>query len=288
MINSLEVKNFCKSYGSNDVIKDISFEVKKGEIFGVLGVNGAGKTTTLECIEGVLTYEKGSIDIKGTLGVQLQSTALPKNIKVIESFILFSKWNGTIVNLDLFNSFMLDSIKNKQYQELSTGQKRRLHLAIALIGNPDIIFLDEPTAGLDVESRVSLHRKIMKLKESGKTVVITSHDMAEVESLCDRVMILKDGKIAFIGPLDKIPSSYNMNSQILIRIDRTLSLNEQFEYCDYNGISTNYMKFSTNDITNALYEITNVLREKSISILDIKIAKETLEERFIEIAKEGN
>jgi len=149
MDNIIEVNNLIKKYGENTVIDDISFNVNKGEIFALLGANGAGKTTTLECIEKLRSYNSGTIKINGKIGVQLQSSSLPENITVIEAFKLFCKWNNTIEDLELLNKLGLKDLKNKQYNTLSTGQKRRLHLALALIGSPDIIFLDEPTSGVE-------------------------------------------------------------------------------------------------------------------------------------------
>ena len=175
MESVIKIQNLYKSYGKNSVLKGISFDVKKGEIFALLGTNGAGKTTTLECIEELRKYDKGEISIDGKFGVQLQSTSLPENIKVIEALTLFSKWNDCKLDNDFSSRIGLDTIKNKQYVELSTGQKRKLHLAIVLIGNPDIIFLDEPTAGLDVEGRIVLHDEIRRLKGQGKTIVMASH-----------------------------------------------------------------------------------------------------------------
>lgn len=199
MALAIQVEKLHKSYGKVTVLKGISFEVKRGEIFALLGTNGAGKTTTLECIEGIRPYDDGEILIRGKFGVQLQSTSLPDHIKVSEALTLFSKWNSSKPDQTFINRLELDQLKSKQYKELSTGQKRKLHLALALIGNPDIVFLDEPTAGLDVEGRAILHDEIRALKNSGKTIMMASHDMAEIENLCDRIAILKDGEIAFIG-----------------------------------------------------------------------------------------
>ena len=157
MTSALQVKGLRKSYGEKVVLKGIDLCVRKGDIFALLGVNGAGKTTTLECIEGLRRYDGGSISINGKIGIQLQSAALPAHIKGSEAIRLFAKWNKTSPDPTMLAVLDTDSITNKQYQQMSTGQKRRLHLALALISDPDIVFLDEPTAGLDVEGRISLH-----------------------------------------------------------------------------------------------------------------------------------
>jgi ABC-2 type transport system ATP-binding protein len=275
---AIQVDHLIKSYGANSVIKDISFQVNRGEIFALLGTNGAGKTTTLECIEGIRKYDSGNIIVNGTVGVQLQSSSLPANIKAIESYRLFCKWKKAQVNLEIFNAFELEPLKNKHYRELSTGQKRRLHLALALIGNPEILFLDEPTAGLDVEGRVSLHEQIRKLKEQGKTIIMASHDMAEVESLCDRIAILKEGKIAFTGKTSELISEIGEECRIHIKTKRPL---ENVHYEQGYGV------FTSIDIGDTLLKLLEVCKQTQNAVLDIKIERATLEQRFMDIAREG-
>jgi ABC-2 type transport system ATP-binding protein len=277
MDTAIRVENFFKSYGSNNVIKGISFQVNKGEVFALLGPNGAGKTTTLECIEGLRGYDSGSIVIEGRVGVQLQSSSLQANIKAIEAFTLFSKWNSREIDLSLFESLGLTEIKNMQYHQMSVGQKRRIHLALALIGNPDIIFLDEPTAGLDVAGRVALHEHIRRLKEKGKTIILASHDMAEVESLCDRLAILKDGRIAFIGASSDLTSNIEDQSRLLIKTEKPLK-----DMISHHG----YYVFNTSDIGETLLELLLAFKESANKVLDVKIEKDTLEQRFMSISKE--
>ena len=160
MKDAIEVSGLKKSYGSNMVLRGLDFQIKQGEIFALLGVNGAGKTTTLECIEGLRKYDKGKIVVNGKTGIQLQSSSLPAHIKPMEAIKLFAKWNHTYIDDAMLKALGIKEMKESQYIELSTGQKRRLHLALALISNPDILFLDEPTAGLDVKGRLSLHEQI--------------------------------------------------------------------------------------------------------------------------------
>ena len=204
MIDAIQITDLKKNYGNNIVLKGLDFQIKQGEIFALLGINGAGKTTALECIEGLKKYDSGKITVKGKMGIQLQSSSLPSHIKPMEAIKLFAKWNKSRIDFSMLDTLGIKEIEQKQYIQLSTGQKRRLHLALALISNPDIIFLDEPTAGLDVEGRLSLHDLIRKLKTQGKTIVLASHDMAEVEALCDRIAILNDGKIVFCGTASKL------------------------------------------------------------------------------------
>lgn len=286
MESVIKIQNLYKSYGKNSVLKGISFDVKKGETFALLGTNGAGKTTTLECIEELRKYDKGEISIDGKFGVQLQSTSLPENIKVIEALTLFSKWNDCKLDNDFSSRIGLDTIKNKQYVELSTGQKRKIHLAIALIGNPDIIFLDEPTAGLDVEGRIVLHDEIRRLKGQGKTIVMASHDMAEVEDLCDTIAILKDGKIAFIGS----PEELTMQVSSVYTMHLKLSENISFfplTTCVYKETIQDYSIFETSNIGDSLSELLTIAKVKKVQIYDLKIEHPSLERRFMEIAKEG-
>ncbi len=159
------------------------------------------------------------------------------------------------------------SIAGKRYQEMSTGQKRRLHLALALICDPDIVFLDEPTAGLDVEGRISLHRYIRELKARGKTIVLATHDMAEVESLCDSIAILRDGRIAFAGTVIELTEKIGKHYNIQIRTDQ--------------GTET----YGTGDIVASLTAILKSYQEKNAVIQDIRVDRGSLEQHFLKIAK---
>lgn len=284
MTVAIKVEDLVKSYpqkslsnAQNTVIKGISFEVRKGEIFALLGTNGAGKTTTLECIEGIRAYDRGKITLYGSVGVQLQSSSLTDNIKVIEAYTLFCKWNKAKIDLSILGSLGLTEIRNKQYCQLSTGQKRRLHLALALIDTPDIIFLDEPTAGLDVEGRAALHQQIKRLKECGKTIILASHDMAEVESLCDRIAILKDGKIAFIGTTNELASKTEEHCRIYIKTERPI---------ENAVLKQGYSVFQSANIGDTLFQLLQMCKEKQNKVIDVKIERATLEESFIDIARE--
>ncbi|MEZ3490943.1 MAG: ABC transporter ATP-binding protein, partial [Lachnospiraceae bacterium] len=160
MNEAIKISNLTKSYGTHAVLKGLNFCVQQGEIFGLLGINGAGKTTSLECIEGLRKYDSGNITINGIMGIQLQSASLPKYMKALEAVKLFAKWNKTSLDRATLDTLGIYELAKKPYYQLSTGQKRRLHLALALTRNPDILFLDEPTAGLDVEGQISLHEQI--------------------------------------------------------------------------------------------------------------------------------
>ena len=264
---AIQVRELKKSYGSHIVLKGLDFQIEKGEIFALLGVNGAGKTTTLECVEGLKKYDSGTITVNGKMGIQLQSSSLPANIKPMEAVKLFAKWNNTKIDYAMLNALGIKEIEKKQYIQLSTGQKRRLHLALALIGDPDIVFLDEPTAGLDVEGRLSLHEQIRNLKSRGKTIVLASHDMAEVETLCDRIAILNSGKIVFCGTA----------SELTEKIGR--------KYCIHIKTQQGDSSFETDNIEDTLLSILNELKTEKNHVLDIKVDRGTLEQHFIEMAR---
>ena len=267
MTNAVEVKGLRKSYGEKEVLKGIDLRVRRGEIFALLGVNGAGKTTTLECIEGLRRYDSGTISVNGGIGIQLQSVALPAHIKGTEAVRLFAKWNRKTADASMLAALGVDSIANKQYQEMSTGQKRRLHLALALVGDPDIVFLDEPTAGLDIEGRISLHEYIRNLKAQGKTILLASHDLAEVESLCDSIAILRDGEIAFAGTVLALTEKFGKQYTIQIRTDL--------------GLET----YESDDIGASLTAILKRYLEKNAVIQDIRVDRGSLEQHFLKIAK---
>ena len=269
MKDAIQVRELKKSYGSHMVLKGIDFQIEKGEIFALLGVNGAGKTTALECIEGLRKYDSGAITVNGKMGIQLQSSSLPAHIKPMEAVKLFAKWNKTKIDDAMLDGLGIKEIEKKQYIQLSTGQKRRLHLALALIGDPDVIFLDEPTAGLDVEGRLSLHDQIRKLKSQGKTIVLASHDMAEVETLCDRIAILNSGNIAFCGTA----------SELTDRVGRKYFIHIKTRQGDNT--------YETDNIEDTLISLLNELKQKKIHVLDIKVDCGTLEQHFIEMGRRG-
>lgn len=286
MNSKVKVSNLQKKYNNNTVLKGISFDVDDGTIFALLGTNGAGKTTTLECMEGILKHSSDQIYINGKIGVQLQSSSLPEGIKAIEALKLFAMWNSTIVDIGLIYRLGLTGILKKQYKEMSTGQKRRLHLALAMTGDPDVIFLDEPTAGLDVEGRVALHEEIKRLKNHGKTIIIASHDMAEVESLCDKLAILKDGEIAFLGTVDELKSNVKNIYTIRLNLSSQIILDECLTCC-YKGKIQDYYIFESNEVGDGLLELLTIIKNQNIDVYDIKIEHSSLEECFIDIAR-GN
>ena len=203
MSYAIEIIDVKKNYGKHAVLKGISLHVAHGEIFGILGVNGAGKTTLLECIEGFRSYSSGTIKISGTIGVQLQASSLPPYIKVGEAISLFAKAKHVKIDPFLLNDLGIHDLQKKLYSKLSAGQKRRLHLALALLDKPDILFLDEPTTGVDPVSRKEFWQMLRNLREQGITIVVSTPIMDEARQ-CDRIAFINHGQIHGIDTPERI------------------------------------------------------------------------------------
>jgi len=208
----IQVKNLVKKYEGLAAVDNISFEVYEGEIFGILGPNGAGKTTTLEIIETLRKPTSGQIEVDGLdilknawevksrIGVQLQAAGFYPDLTLVELLQMFAAlYKVKIDPLKILKKFQLEDKKSSFFQKLSGGQKQRFSLATTLINNPKIVFLDEPTTGLDPQGRANLWLEIKNIHKEGKTVIITTHYMEEAEKLCDRLAIMDRGKIIKIG-----------------------------------------------------------------------------------------
>jgi ABC-2 type transport system ATP-binding protein len=217
---AIKVKNLVKEYPGIKAVNNVSFTVHQGEIFGMLGPNGAGKTTTIECIEGFRQPDGGYLEVLGLdphkdgyqlrerIGVQFQSAALPERIKVWEALDLFADFYQRSLDWEsLLEQIGLSDKKDAYIAKLSGGQKQRVFIALALINDPDLVFLDELTTGLDPQARRAMWDMVMAIKERGKTVFLTTHFMEEAERLCDRVAIIDRGQIvAFDTPQNLIDS----------------------------------------------------------------------------------
>lgn len=216
----IKVESLSKSYDGTPAVKDISFSVGRGEVFGLLGSNGAGKSTTIECILGTRRRDRGEVSILGMdpygdrrrlfarVGVQFQEARYPDKITVEElCTVTRSLYRDTHGYMDLLTQFGLADRLQSPVGELSGGQKQRLYIALALIPNPEVVFLDELTTGLDPRARRDVWMHLKKLKEKGLTVLMTSHYMDEVEALCDRIQILKNGDTVFSGTVRKAVES---------------------------------------------------------------------------------
>src|SRR5216110_378425 len=208
----LQVENLVKRYGDVEAVRGVSFSVEEGEVFGLLGPNGAGKTSTVEVLEGLRARDSGRVSVCGLdpqrdsqalkheIGAALQSTALPDKLRVMEALRLFASFYKRRRNPEeLLKRFGLEEKRNSFYNQLSGGQKQRLALAMALVNDPKVIFLDEPTAGLDPQVRREIYDIIEELKREKKTIVMTTHYIEEAERLCDRVAIVDFGKLIALG-----------------------------------------------------------------------------------------
>jgi ABC-2 type transport system ATP-binding protein len=204
----IRVEHLHKSYGATVAVNDISFAVQPGEIFGLVGPNGAGKTTTVECLAGLRKPDGGSLSVLGMdpvrqerqlrqrIGVQLQQAALPEDIKVWEALDLFATiYDNKVDWRALLEAWGLAEKRNARFGSLSGGQKQRLFVTLALVNDPEIVFLDEITTGLDPQARRSTWEMVQKLREHGKTVLLVTHFMDEAEQLCDRVGIIDHGSL---------------------------------------------------------------------------------------------
>lgn len=293
----IEIKNFSKKYGDFIAVDDISFSVYAGEIFGLLGPNGAGKTSTLECLEGLRQPSGGSIQIAGldpthdfsqlknVIGVQLQSAGLPESITAEEAMKLFCAYHNVSPRFDLLERLGLGQKRNNQFYELSTGQQRRLALALAVAHTPQVLFLDEPTAGLDVASRVELHDMMRELQAHGTTIILATHDMAEAEQLSDRVAILLQGKLVQIGSPLNITATGAGLTKISVRTQHGRLNNESLQLpavSQHNSHEEYQIYFST-DIGPTIAAIITTIQATQDTLLDLRVERPTLEDRFLEI-----
>ncbi len=216
MKTAIEVNRLCKSYKQVNAVEGISISIYPGEVFGLLGANGAGKSTTLECILGTKKQDHGKVSILGMdpqkdrrkifqrVGVQFQDGNYQDKIKVAELCeVSASLYEEPLDYRMLLKQFGLSEKGNSMVSELSGGQRQGLFIVLSLIPDPEVIFLDELTTGLDVKARRNVWKFLSKLKEKGITILLTSHFMDEVEALCDRIMILKEGKSIFCGTVEE-------------------------------------------------------------------------------------
>ena len=226
---ALQVKSLRKVYGDVVAVDDLSFEVERGSIFCMIGPNGAGKTTTIECIEGLRKPDAGSVVVAGldpmadrarfvhTIGVQLQDVGIPPRMKVREALRLFaSLYRTSISQSELTDELGLDGSLHKQYGSLSGGQKRRVNIALALVGNPEIAFLDEPTTGLDPEYRFRFWEYLKRQNSRGMTIVATTHYMEEAREYCDEVLLMNEGRVAASGPPERLIAESGLAARVVL------------------------------------------------------------------------
>lgn len=297
----IQVQDFRKVYGDFVAVDNISFDVRRGEIFGLLGPNGAGKTSTLESLEGLRAPDGGSLRIMDVdparqvcklhnlIGVQLQTSALPENITVNEAMKFFCAYHDVDPRYDLLDRLGLTGKSKSQYHQLSTGQQRRLLLALAVAHNPPVLFLDEPTAGLDVATRVELHDLMRELQTRGTTIVLATHDMAEAEEMTDRVAILLGGKIAVTGtPLELTATGAGL-TKISVRTENA-SLSDSdttFPAVQHQTFKENYHTYFSTDIAPTVSTIIDYVKAKKDTLIDLRVERPSLEDRFLEITMNG-
>jgi ABC-2 type transport system ATP-binding protein len=232
----IQVEDLYKSYGAVEAVRGVSFAVEEGEVFGLLGPNGAGKTSCVEILEGLRTADRGKVRVCGLdpetsgerfkekIGAVLQSTALPDKLRVKEALDLFAQFYKKRANTDdLLRRFQLDEKRDAFYSHLSGGQKQRLALAMALVNEPDVVFLDEPTAGLDPQVRREIYDIIEELKRGRKTVLLTTHYIEEAERLCDRVAIVDQGRVIAQGTPRELKQRSAGTTRIEVRLARPLT-----------------------------------------------------------------
>jgi ABC-2 type transport system ATP-binding protein len=232
----IQVEELYKSYGPVEAVRGVSFAVEEGEVFGLLGPNGAGKTSCVEILEGLRTPDRGKVRVCGLdpeksgdsfkerIGAVLQSTSLPDKLRVKEAIELFAQFYRKRANTDeLLRRFQLDEKRDAFYSHLSGGQKQRLALAMALVNDPEVVFLDEPTAGLDPQVRREIYDIIEELKRGKKTVLLTTHYIEEAERLCDRVAIVDQGRVIAQGTPRELKQRSAGTTRIEVRLARPLT-----------------------------------------------------------------
>ena len=228
----VQVEGLRKTYSATVAVDEVSFEVQEGEIFGMVGPNGAGKTTTIECLEGLRQSDGGTIQVLGLdplrdryqlrerIGVQFQSATLPDRIKVWEALDLFAAFYRHSVDWQpLLEQMGLEEKRDAYFAKLSGGQKQRVFIALALINNPDLVFLDELTTGLDPQARRAMWDQMLSIREQGTTVFLTTHYMEEAERLCDRVAIIDHGKIVALDTPQNLIESIGAENRVVFEVD---------------------------------------------------------------------
>lgn len=294
----IQAENLYKSYGNVQALRGISFAVEQGEVFGLLGPNGAGKTTTVEILEGMRTPDRGLARVCGldpersgekfkeTIGAVLQSTSLPDKIRVKEAIDLFANFYRDRANTDeLLKRFQLDEKRTAYYSQLSGGQKQRLALAMALVNNPKVVFLDEPTAGLDPQVRREIYDIIENLKREKKTVLLTTHYIEEAERLCDRVAIVDNGKVIAAGTPRELKQRSAGTTRIEVRLARPLingTLAKMEGVADSREFEGTYVVHSTHP-PRTIVALVKQLEAENNELQSLEMFSPSLEDVFIEL-----
>jgi ABC-2 type transport system ATP-binding protein len=301
------VRDLRKSYDGVEAVRGVSFEVQPGEIFGLLGPNGAGKTTTVECVIGLRQPDGGQLEVCGLdarrhgrevkqkIGVALQSTSLQDKITPREALRLFGAFYRERLGVDtLLERFALVEKADSRFETLSGGQRQRLALALAFVNQPQLVFLDEPTTGLDPKSRRELHASILQMKRDGYSVLFTTHYLDEAEELCDRVAIIDRGRIVASGtPRELIAQSKGLQSVTLVTArsiphERLAALpaatNVEIlrEGALHSGLEA---RFHTSNSLATLAALTRLLEDTGVELLDLHVRKASLEDVFLGLTR---
>jgi ABC-2 type transport system ATP-binding protein len=294
----LAVRGLRKAYGNKTVLRDVTFDVHAGEIFGFLGPNGAGKTTTLEIIEGLRGQDAGEIHVFGLnqrtclsqirerLGVSLQKSEYWGQLRVGELIALFRSFYKKTLDYDvLLETFDLREKERAFLRDLSGGQRQRVILCLALVNDPELIMLDEPTVGLDPDSRRTLWNILRKLKAAGKTLILTTHYMEEAQALSDRVAIIHDGVIMCCDTPAMLISTLGSHSAITFRSDDAVDVNDLalLPWCSNALTNDRGVIVYCSDLKAALLGLLNWADEKGTSIEDLQIREPSLEDVYLSL-----
>ncbi|MGA8142363.1 MAG: ABC transporter ATP-binding protein [Candidatus Acidiferrales bacterium] len=294
----IQVEGLYKSYGAVEALRGVSFEVEEGEVFGLLGPNGAGKTSTVEILEGMRTPDRGiarvcgldpeksGIEFKEQIGAVLQSTSLPDKLRVKEAIELFARFYRHHANTDdLLKRFQLEEKRTAFYSQLSGGQKQRLALAMALVNDPRVVFLDEPTAGLDPQVRREIYDIIEQLKREKKTVLLTTHYIEEAERLCDRVAIVDHGRVIALGSPRDLKHASAGTTRIEVRLAKPVTdgaLTHLDGVTDCREFDGAYVMHSSRP-PQTIVALVKQLESENNELQSLEMFSPSLEDAFIEL-----
>jgi ABC-2 type transport system ATP-binding protein len=295
----IHVAGLHKAYGDFEAVRGIDFDVSEGEVFGLLGPNGAGKTTTVEILEGLRPRSRGDVKVLGfdpevskrslkdRIGVCLQATNLPDKLKVHEALEWFAAFYSQNADRNkLLQRLQLWEKRNEFYSKLSGGQKQRVALALALVNDPNLVFLDEPTTGLDPQVRLEIHTLIEELKAAKRTVLLTTHYIEEAERLCDRVAIIDQGKIVALGSPRELQERIFGQSRIeVVTAQPMLGDLPAFEAVAKHALSDDFKTLVVHSTRPArtLPDLIKWIDQKGFELEDIHLKRPTLEDVFIEL-----
>ena len=294
---AIHVAGIRKAYGHTVAVDDVSFDVAPGEIFGLIGPNGAGKTTTMECVEGLRTPDAGDISVLGLsptrdvyalqerIGVQLQEAQLQKRIKVREAVALWAVLYRKPANADrLIEQLGLGDKREAWFMTLSGGQKQRLFIALALVNDPELVFLDELTTGLDPQARRAIWELVRGIRQRGKTVLLTTHLMEEAERLCDRVAIIDHGRIVDVGTPSDLVRRHCPERTVLLSTTDPSARDRIGALSAVRSIAQDGSQITIRGVGGDLVtQVIGVLAEHRIQVADFRTETPTLEDVFLRL-----